>query len=771
LLTAGLATLALTTTFPAFAQDRATRTVGAHESATRGVISGQVTDVTGAALPGVTIALRRPEDIASLRSTVTDGAGRYAFTNLESDTYVITAELSGFKAASHMSTIASGTAARASFVLEVGGLAESITVRGERTARSLRDTSASVAVYDSARIEALPGTTVTSDLLAAVPNVLVTSNSNLAPAVRGADGTGPAQGADAFFAGTRARLNFQIDGRPASYNEVTFGDAGLWDVQQVEVFRGPQSAMQGRNAVAGTVMLRTNDPSYTPEASAQIVAGNQDNRQVSGMVSGPIVAGQLAYRFTVDRQTSDSFVQFSPFDTGSRRIDNPGKFEDLTIRGKLRIDPAALTGFSTILSVSHARHTGPQTASVLAPYEEHEASFPKMPVFAPRTTGVVAETTWRPGGPVSFEDTLSITGLHVDRFSPPGEGNATIDAREITFEPRVRFGTSNGIRGFGGAYFFHANQDEAIDLFGGGAFDDRTRTAAAFGEVTVPVGAHVDLTFGGRLEREHRFRQGGAGPFVIDFDETYHVFSPKIDLSWHATPSTTVGTAVSRGYNGGGAGFTFDPPFVSYTFDPEFVVTSESYVRTDLGPVSFTGNVFYSAYRDMQLPFNISPDPAVWSFVVRNADQAVTYGAEAGARWVPTPSTELFLSLGLLRTDVTRDPDSGVEGHELPRSPAVSTTFGARYRSPRGFDASADVRSTGGYYSSITNEAAGRTDAYAVASAQVGYSRSHARVFLFANNIFDAQNAVLISPAAVAADNTADILRPRRVGIGLTISR
>lgn len=746
----------------------------AASSAAESHLTGRVADVTGGALPGATISVRRTVTGPALVTAVSDTAGRYDISGVAPGTYVVTADLQGFKSAVEAGVPVSASARTLDFVLEVGGITESVTVLGERTPRSLRDTAASVAVFDTTALDRLPGTNTGTALLSSVPNVIATGNSNLAPAVRGADGTGPAQGADAFFAGTRTRLNFQIDGRPASYNEVTFGDVALWDVDQVEVFRGPQSTLQGRNAVAGTVSLRTNDPTYQPEMKFRTILGNQGDRQVSGVISGPIINQQLAYRFAFDRQVHESYVQFTPFDSATKRVEHPGDFEDLTIRGKLRIDPAALPGFSTIVTVSHATHTGPQTDTVLQPYDDHIASSPEMPVFIPKTTGVVAESTWRRSDRLSFEDTLSFTDLNVTRLATIGDGNAEIDGRELLFEPRVRFGQADaGVRGFGGLYLFHAHQDEAIDLFGGGTFDDHTLTAAAFGEVTVPIDPRFDVTLGARVEHEHRRRTGTDGPFAIDFDATYNVVSPKVDLAWHATETTTAGVAVSRAYNGGGAGFTFDPPFVSYTFKPEFVWTTEGYTRTDLsgGTVSLTGNVFYSRYRDMQLPFNLSPDPNVWSFVVRNADAASTYGAEGGLQFRPGRGTELFANVGLLHTRVLRDPDSGIEGHELPRSPAFTTTFGARYGHDTGFEASLNARVTDAYYSSVTNELRGRTDPYAVVNAEVGYTIAHARVFLFLNNLFNADNAVLISPGATAADDAANILQPRRIGIGLVLSR
>src|SRR5690606_34549227 len=88
-----------------------------------------------------------------------------------------------------------------------------VVVTGEKVRRSLRDTASSVDVTDRRDLERRTDIVTTGDLLAQIPNVVTAEPTNLAPAIRGLDGTGPAQGADAFFAGTRPRLNYQIDGR------------------------------------------------------------------------------------------------------------------------------------------------------------------------------------------------------------------------------------------------------------------------------------------------------------------------------------------------------------------------------------------------------------------------------------------------------------------------------------------------------------------------------------------------------------------------------
>jgi iron complex outermembrane recepter protein len=526
------------------------------------VLAGRVSDSSGAALPGVAVTVIASNPPGSQRTVVTDRNGEYRVQDLTPGQYEISAELSGFRTG-RRSVSLTANAAAADLTLDVAGLAEAVIVRGARVSRSLLETAASVDVTSAAMLEQRPLLAGANDLLAQVPNVTTSGTSNLAPAIRGADGTGPAQGADAFFAGTRPRLNIQMDGRPASYNEVVFGDVGLWDVEQVEMFRGAQSTVQGRNAMAGTLVVKTKDPTFEPEGKVRVGIGNFGTRLFSGALSGPLVDGKIAGRIAFDRQTSDTFLDGF---TGYQGVDRPGDFESLTVRGKILIQPDDAKRFSTLLTINHADVTGPQTETVARPFGDHQASYPNQPVFEPRNTSVVAETRWAFNGQTGYEHTFAFTDFQIERKAIPGDGNALIDGREFVFEPRVRFATSDRrVQGFAGVYLFHGQQDESIDLFGGGAFDDETTTAAGFGEVTIALPKQLELTLAGRFEREHRQRAGSDGPFAIAFDETYNVFSPKVGLQWRANPAFTLGTVVSRGYNGGGAGFTYDFPFVSYT--------------------------------------------------------------------------------------------------------------------------------------------------------------------------------------------------------------
>ncbi|MEP2182841.1 TonB-dependent receptor plug domain-containing protein, partial [Roseibium sp.] len=146
---------------------------------------------------------------------------------------------------------------------------DSITVSGGLIERSQQRTGTSVDVLDAEELEKRPAITNVRDVLENTVNMMVPTGAAKAPTIRGVDGTGPAENANAFFAGSRARLGLRIDGRPASYNEIVFGNSSLWDVEKIEVLRGAQSTLVGRNAIAGNVSITTKDPTFKQSGALQ----------------------------------------------------------------------------------------------------------------------------------------------------------------------------------------------------------------------------------------------------------------------------------------------------------------------------------------------------------------------------------------------------------------------------------------------------------------------------------------------------------------------
>lgn len=644
-----------------------------------------------------------------------------------------------------------------------------VTVTAEKLGRSLMDTGTSAVVLDQHELETRAGLSSLKDVLASVPNVVYVGTGNIAPAIRGVDSTGASQGSDAFIAGSRSRLNVQIDGRPASYNEVVFGDGEVWDIQQIEVLRGAQSTLQGRNAIAGTIAVKTNDPSFENEGAVRVSGGNFEQRRASAMLSGPLLSDGLAYRLSADWFSKESFVQGYQ---GFPSVNDPGDFEALDLRGKLLFEPKALPDLRSLLTLNYADYRGPQVESTSRASGFRDASTPTMPVFEPRSGSLISDSTYRLNDALDLEALLSGTDLKVQRKAVAGQGTADIEGGEYVVEPRLRWHGAGRATGVVGVYLYSDDQDETLDFFDL-AFKDHVRTAAIFGEATLPFNSVLDLVAGGRYEEEHHQRHGGNGSSVeVNLDETYRAFLPKIGLSWHVQPKTTLGVQASRGYNGGGAGAAFDDQLsqiTNYQYSPEYVWTYEAYGRQELagGRVRLTANVFYASYRDMQLTFDLTPtDPSDFEFVVRNANRVKTWGGEFGGTWLVLHGLELYGSFGVLKARITDYPGSGYQGNQLPNAPAFSGSAGGTWRRSH-WDANFNARYSESYYSDVANQPRGKVAPYWIANAQAGYTWRQLRVFGAVDNLFDSNAQLAIYSGATPDQDTANPMRPRTYRFGL----
>ena len=638
-----------------------------------------------------------------------------------------------------------GTAVADDDVRDEGGqpvTLQTTVVTSEKQGRSLQDTATSTDVLDAQALEER-GDHGSRDVLADAANVTAMGQGNAAPAVRGIDGTGSAQGVDAFFAGTRPRLNVTVDGRPLSYNELVFGDSGLWDVDQVELLRGAQSLLQGRNAIAGTLAIRTRDPSFAPEAGVMALGGSRDRAEGAFYASGPLVADQLAVRVSGDIKRHQSFLDFEGFPGTS----DPGRFETRNLRAKLLYTPQALSGFSQLVTFQHADSRAPQTESVARPFDDTAVpSTAQMPVFASRSNSLISDTGWDFAHRLRFRNLFTATDLHVDRFAPAGTGVAAIDTDQYVLEPRLVLdrgdSTTSGILG---VYFFKANQHEFIDYPFPEYFTDRVKTAALYAEGAIAFARNLELTLGARYEREEHRRYGGDGMAVsVDIDKQYDAFLPKLGLAWHPSARWTLGVVASRGYNAGGGGVTFGVPVTTYSYDPEYVRDYEAYFRGDLagGRVQLTGNVFRGDYEDLQLLYVLDPDPLNYSAVIRNARRARNSGAELGLRWFAADGLETHAEVGLLRTRIADYPGSGVEGNEFAGAPSFTSSFGVAWHARNGFEASFDARRSGAYYSDVENRPFGRVAAYWLARAKAGFRFGNAFAFAGVTNLFDERGPI-----------------------------
>ncbi|WP_439234871.1 TonB-dependent receptor [Lonepinella koalarum] len=627
---------------------------------------------------------------------------------------------------------------------------EEIVVTGEKFERSTQETGSSLAVTTDKDLKQQATKISSTHVLQNTPNVLDTGLGNDLPVIRGTDGSGPASGAVAFFAGSRPRMNLSIDGRSANYNELAFGTKSLWDMKQVEVYRGAQSYAQGRNAIAGAVVMTSNDPTHEFEGAAKASFANQNYRQYAIMLSGPLVKDELAFRLAAERQNRTSFQDLPSYP----EVGDPRKYETNTVRAKLLWTPSAFPDFYARLTYNYIGSRSPQNEMNILPAGTPQASSTLRPVFVTKSNSGVLDTGLQLNDVWKWENKLVYSKYKIDRLAasplaPNGyNGNpANVDGDEFQIEPVLKFKTADGkYAGLLGLYYFQSKQDEWVGMnnaMGGkNTFDDKITTKAVFGELTYEPVDWLEILLSARYEEERHQRHGGTAALAIHRDKTEKTFLPKVDIAYKFSPQQRVGVKVGRGYNPGGAGITFSciypptyigyGPCITYEYDPEYVWNYELYHRwlSEDKTLELNTNVFYNRYKDIQLPYGSS--------LIGNAEKAITYGAEFNVNWQATENWYLHAALGLLKTKIKRyDLSPSYAGNKLRRSPNYTLNLGTTYKWQQGWEIGVDAQFTDGYYSNNANDDFGKISSYSQTNAHLAYNFKQGRVMLFVNNVFN----------------------------------
>ncbi|KAE9542094.1 TonB-dependent receptor [Ursidibacter maritimus] len=607
---------------------------------------------------------------------------------------------------------------------------DEITVIGEKFERSRSTTSSSLELFSYKEMVRKPNYSALNQLIRNNTNILETGLGNDLPTIRGIEGAGP--GAVAFFAGARPRLNTQIDGRTSNYNELAYGTKSLWDIKQVEVYKGPQSYAQGRNAIAGSIIMQSNDPTSEWEGATKITVGNQSRYQVAAMLSGPIIRDEVLFRLSVDRQGRKSFENLATYSPAG----NSRQFETTTTRAKLLWLPSNLPDFYSRLTFNHIKSKSPQGENT-----PNAVSNQYRPVFQTRSGSSIWEIGYQLSPEWKLENRAIYTNYIHDRLSLnfPKGAPARVDGREWQVEPTLKYDYGNH-RGLLGIFYFEGNQDDSVSMNVLNAYKDTTKTKAIFGELTFNPTTNLEISIFGRYEQEKHKRVGGLGRFALDHQDKKNVFLPKLDIAYLVDEYQRIGMKVGRGYNPGGAGITFAPPFKTYTYKAEFVWNYELYHRWKSQDKRWlvTSNVFYNDYKDMQIPY--TEGRAVY---IHNADKVHTYGAELNANWEVADRFHLFGGVGLLKTKLKSYPIASYQGNELARSPRYTLNLGGYYQFPIGVEIGGDIRWTDGYFSNQANSQESRISAYSQANAHIAYNFKYGRVALNIDNIFNSRKKVV----------------------------
>ena len=594
---------------------------------------------------------------------------------------------------------------------------------------------------------------------------------NLAPNVNFAGGTSRAR----FFQirGVGERSQFQEPLNPSIglvIDGIDFsglGGAGtLFDVQQVEILRGPQGTLHGANALAGLIDIRSGQPEAEPGLQLEAGAADYDSWNAGVVGTGPLVTDQLLYRLAVNRFHSDGFIENDYLG----RDDTNGQ-DETTVRGKLRWLP---TGRDTLdltlmyididngydaFSLDNTRHTlsdepgkGRQDSRALG--LEWQRELDAMTV----ETSVTAATT---ASTYSFDEDWSYVGI------APGWEYSSKDRYKRdrdSYSATARLLSGAGSRLFGdstdwvaGAYFLgdRENLDRRYTYLEND-FSSRydTDTYALFGQLDSQLSDGFTLITGLRIERRLTDYRDNNG---VDSDPDKDLWGGRVALEYQFDDNRMAYGEISRGYRANGInaailasmGSSDDPAIADQLetlqqFDEEYLVNYELGLKGKLLADTLQARLalFYMDREDQQVKGSLvipRPDGST-AFIdyTSNAAQGNNYGMELELNWLASDRLELFANIGLLHTEFERYIDSDgndLSGRDQAQAPNYQYAMGGHYDIGNGFYLRLDVEGRDSAYFSDRHDL--KSPSYDLLNMRLGYAAQQWSVALWARNLTD----------------------------------
>ena len=650
-----------------------------------------------------------------------------------------------------------------------------IVVEGELQSRDIQDTQTSVSVVTGEELDQRDDKDLFT-VIERIPNV-TSSFGDKGFGIRGIDQRGPGS------AGSGLLINLSVDGASLPNRQSRlFGPFSTWDLDQVEVLRGPQSTQQGRNALGGAIVVRSADPFFGNENKTRVEYGERDTRGGAFAVNRELVEGKLALRFSGERLDTDGWV-----DNPTLGTDKFDARSQETYRAKLRYDPT--DDLSFILSHSYTDSSGGEDfvrKDRFPDERENLSNVDQREELETNISGLRAE--WQINNVFTLEsETTYYDNDYVrlqDIDQSPADGG--LDSRNgdlQSFEQDLRLSFDAG-RWQGVVGLFYTDIDDELvddrriqgDALQQNAFDslplppnvppqvvtitqdptERTQTEnfAVFGEAEYAVTRQLGLIFGGRYDYEEQdftsttrdtiSVQGtlaGSSTGSEQTSTTFDAFLPKLGAVYDWTPDVSTSFTVQRGYRAGGSEVNSQGEVSE--FDPEYTWNYEIGIRSLLldGRLTANANIFYTRWDDQQVRQQVGGDPS--NLLTVNAGESELYGGELTLEYRPTPKWDLFASVGYVQTefldfsDVSINDGEDLSGNEFPNAPEWTAAAGASYFFDSGWEVHTDVSFTDSSFSFADNNPDLGADSRFLVNGRVGYRQDNWAVFAYVRNLFD----------------------------------
>lgn len=541
------------------------------------------------------------------------------------------------------------------------------------------------------------------------------------------------------------------------------GIATLFDVDQVEVIRGPQASRIGANALAGLIYIKTKEPTEEFEASSEINLGSYNTQSAGIALSGPVTKNKdIKFRFVVRQDQSDGFRKnlfLNKSDTSSK--------DELTLR--LKIDFELSETSNSKLLLSSVDMDDPADIWTIDNSLNTLSDRPGMDSQKTDTLGYKYFKKFDQFELQSFTsttDTFVVFSYDADWGNSESHAPYTYDYFSETLRDRQSFNqefrlvsNSNNMPFSWVLGTTFLSLDETNDRQDDGIYGDPSDPFGPYESLTISSSDYSsnNLSFFGNIDyelakdlvislgvRAEEWKAKYSDTNNENFNLSNDMFGGKVSVSYLMENIGNAYLSYAKGYKQGGFNVGLgllgqvDPNELEY--DPEYLTNYELGINSkisDFTDLSF--NIFYSQREDQQVLIStqVDPnDPNTFVYLTQNAAEGLNYGFEGSFDTQLNDALSLFLNLGYLETEIKNwasRPD--IEGREQAHAPKYSFSAGAEYyfQENTSFEINF-IGKSGFYYSDSHNN---KSDSYVLTNAALRHSVDNWVIDLWVQNLFD----------------------------------
>ncbi|WP_019528573.1 TonB-dependent receptor [Dasania marina] len=687
------------------------------------------------------------------------------------------------------------TSAQAQSVSSNNLILEEMIVSARKRAENLQDIPDSVTVFNEAQIRDARITTI-KDFSALTPNLTVATSFRSGlnfVTIRGL--ITPQVG--------EAPLAFVVDG--VTVPNLEFINQGLQEIESIEVLRGPQGALYGKNAIGGAVNIVTKQPSDELEGRVQASYAEGNDKKISGSLSGPLVEDKVYFRVSGNYRDFDGLIdndylgeevdyingaygfqgmlKFNMSDVSSLTLN--GRYSDV-VQGSnylASIEKDDLENFDIEAqpNVVGRDESTLQTLSAKYDYEMDGGDFTfiagwndaDITFFSDADFGhadASAENFFFPSmqsNPIN-EDSINIESRYTSYSDGPLDWSLGVfyETRDRTVEFDTIFDLQPTER------VTHNTPVDPSLVFAGERTVQDTEAYAVFGQTNYAVSDVIDFTFALRYDSETREAYDERAPQLSKAKETYSEIQPKASIAWQASDDALLSATYSKGFRSGG--FNEYSPFVVRDYDEEISDTFEIGAKTTWmdGRLLLNMAAFYIEQQDAQFTrFNGN----TLTLENLNVDEVEIKGLEIEITAKASETIQLSLGAGYIDNEIVKNTGTDIltgkdlalsEGDTMPYVADFNLNGAISYLKPvdnnMDFKARLAFNTLGPLSYDIFNDDTGESDTHTFFNASLGLETDTWSLLLFANNLSDED-----APETVYSYNPLIRMRnqPRQIGV------